>query len=82
MNRTVQDKLKCALQISIIKSKNYGNSLSDVIMKLNILTRCHLEWQRPYYLWYGKHYNFSKSPLSPFGCRIMAHTPPASNKIL
>jgi len=43
MNRTVQDKLTCALQISIIKSKKlWLFALSDVIMKLNILPRRHL----------------------------------------
>ena len=76
MNRTVQDKLTCDLHISIIKSKQlWLFALSDVIMKLNILPLRHLAWQSPYYLWYGKHYDFSKSPLLPFGCRIMAHTP-------
>ena len=55
MNRSVQDKLTCVLQISIIKSKKiWLFSLSDVTMKLNILTRHHLAWQSPYYLWYGK----------------------------
>jgi len=44
-------------------------------MKLNILPRHHLAWQSPYYLWYGKHNDFSKSPFLPFGCRIRAHTP-------
>jgi len=73
MNRTVQDKLTCALQISIIKSKQlWLFALSDIIMKL---PRRHLAWKMPYYLWYGKHYDFSKSPLIPFDCRIMAHTP-------
>jgi hypothetical protein len=44
-------------------------------MKLNILPRRHLAWQSPYFPWYGKQYDFSKSPLLPFGCKIMAHTP-------
>jgi len=45
VNRTVQDKLTCALQISIIKSKTlWLFSLSDVIMKINITPRRHLAW--------------------------------------
>jgi len=44
-------------------------------MKQNVLPRRHLALQSPYYLWYEKNYDFSKSPLLPFGCRIMAHTP-------
>ena len=74
MNRTVQDKLTFKFQSSNQK-KILLFALSDVIMKLNILPRRHLAWQRPYYLWCDKHYDFSKSPLLPFGCRIMAHTP-------
>ena len=43
MNRTVQDKLTCALQISIIKSKKlWLFALLDVIMKQNIPPRRHL----------------------------------------
>ena len=38
-------------------------------------TRRNLQWQTPFYLWYGYNYNFSRSPLLPFGCRVMAHIP-------
>jgi len=38
-------------------------SLLDELTKLNILSRRNLEWQTPYYLWYGLHYDFSISPL-------------------
>jgi len=76
MNRTVQDKITCALKISVIKSKKlWLFALSDVLMKLNVLPRRHLQWQTPFYLWYGYNYNFSRCPLLPFGCRIMAHIP-------
>ena len=58
--------------ITIIKSKKLW---LFALSKLNILPRRHLAWQTPYYHRYRQHYNFSKSPLLPFGCRIMAYTP-------
>ena len=65
----------CFTNINYQIQKLWLFALSDVIMKLNILPRRHLAWQNPYYLWYGKHYIFSKSPLLPFGCQIMVHNP-------
>ena len=42
MNRTVQDKVTCALKISIIKSRKiWLFALLDVLMKLNVR---HLQW--------------------------------------
>ena len=52
-------------------------ALSNVLMKLNMPPGRHLQWKTPFYLWYGYQYNFSKSPLLPFGYRVMAHISPS-----
>jgi len=78
-NRAAQDKLSCALAISANPSKNlWLFALSDVIAKLNNIPRKHLSWYRhstPYFQWFGINYDFINTPLIPFGCRVMAHTP-------
>jgi len=53
-NRTTQDKLSCALAISSAKStKLWLYALSDVISKLNVITRQYLSSQTPYFKWFG-----------------------------
>jgi hypothetical protein len=82
-NRTTQDKLSCALNISTIKNKKlWLYALSDAIAKLNVTPRRHLNWDTPYYRWYGTQYDFQSKPLLPFGCRVMAHNAVATQQKL
>ena len=75
-NRTTQDKLSCALAISSAKNKTlWLYALSDVITKLNLIPRQHLNWETPYFTWFQKSYDFKKNPLLPFGSRVMSHNP-------
>jgi len=75
MNRTVQNILTCVLKISVIKNQNkYGHLLYQIYLlnlKLYLVEICHGNL----HITCESHYNFSMSPLLPFGCRIMAHSP-------
>jgi hypothetical protein len=74
-NRTTQDKLSCALAISASKNKKlWLYALTDAISKLNVVPRKHLNWETPYFKWFGIPYDFLSKPLLPFGCKVMAHT--------
>ena len=43
------------------------------MLSQNIVPRKHLEWQTPYYIWFGIPYDLQNKPLLPFGCKVMAH---------
>jgi len=63
-NRTTQDKLSCALAISASKNKKlWLYALSDAISKLNVVPLKHLNWETPYFQWFGIPYDFSSKPL-------------------
>ena len=46
-------------------------TLGDAIVKLNVVTRQHLQWKTPYFKWFGHHYDFYQN--SPSSRKMMAH---------
>jgi hypothetical protein len=73
-NRVIQERIIMAMQ-AVDDKRLWAMAALDAVFKLNLIPKPRLNHSSPYHAWFGKPFDFLRSPLLPFGTAVMAHVP-------